>query len=174
MEESDRIKALIKGDGKAQKWFYDRFAPGVYAICLRYMPTVTDAEDLLIESLFKAMDKIGQYKGEGSLEGWVKRVAVRECLMALRKKKEWHFEEGAEEHLQDYRVSADEQLQMEDLLNLISQLPEGYRPIFQLYEIEGYKHREIAELLDISIHTSKSQLIMARKRLQKMINEREL
>lgn len=173
MEESDRIKALIKGDPNAQKWLYDRFSPMVFAICLRYMPTVQDAEDMTLTSLFQVMDKAEKFSGTGSFEGWVRRVAVRECLMFLRKRRMYWEELSPEHHAPSQEMGADEKLQMEDLLGCIARLPEGYRTIFQLYEIEGYKHREIADLLDISINTSKSQLIMARKKLQELINERE-
>ena len=174
MEESDRIKALIKGEPNAQKWLYDRFAPMVYAICLRYLPTVQDAEDLTVTSLFRAMEKAGQFSGEGNFDAWIRRIAVRECLMFLRKNR-LHWEEiEPETQAVDPAIRADERMQIEDLLAAIEQLPDGYRTIFQLYEIDGYKHREIAELLGISIHTSKSQLIMAKKRLQELINEREL
>jgi len=172
MEESDRIKALIKGDPKAQNWFYDRFSPMVYAICLRYLPTVEDAQDVTLSGLFRAMEKVRQFNSEGSFEGWVRRIAVRECLMFLRKARV-HIEElDVELSLADDAIRADERLQLAELMELITQLPEGYRLVFQLYEIEGYKHREIAEELGISINTSKSQLIMAKRRLQEMINEK--
>lgn len=173
MEESDRIKALIKGDPNAQNWLYDRFSPMVFAICLRYLPTVQDAEDITVTSLFQVMEKTGKFSGSGSFEGWIRRVTVRECLMFLRKRK-IHWEELSQDHhAPSPEIRADEKMQLDDLLALIAGLPDGYRTIFQLYEIEGYKHREIAELLGISINTSKSQLIMAKKKLQELINERE-
>ena len=174
MEESDRINALRKGDTEAQKWLYDRFAPVVFAICKRYLPTPQDAEDVAIGSLFRAMDKVRQYEGSGSFEAWVKRIAVRECLMFLRKRRPPHVDPGELPEQEDPVMRADEHLQLEELLGLIRQLPEGYRTVFQLYEVEGYKHREIAELLGISIHTSKSQLIMAKKRLQALIDKRSI
>ncbi len=173
MEESDRIKGLQKGDRHSQKWLYDRYAPTLFAICLRYAPTREDAEDLLIETLMRIIDKAGQYSGEGSFEGWIRRIAVRECLMFLRKKRQPTVELKPSITAEDYRVTADEKLQHDELLALIRQLPEGYRTIFQLYEIEVYKHREIGELLGISLNTSKSQLINAKRKLQELINNRE-
>ncbi len=170
-------QAIIQGcrqdDPKAQKAFYDRFAPKMFGVCKRYIKGREDAEDLLIEGIFKAIDNIHTYKGGGSFEGWVRRIVVNECLMFLRKKHP--LKVSIEVHPTDAptKVTIEDDLAAQDILNLLDQLPTGYRTIFNLYVIEGYKHREIAEELGISINTSKSQLILAKKKLQGLLEEQQ-
>ena len=170
-------QAIIQGckqdDSKAQRAFYDRFAPKMFGVCKRYIKGKEDAEDLLIEGLFKAIDKIHTYHGEGSFEGWVRRIMVNECLMFLRKKHPLKL--SIEVHPTDAptKVSIEDDLAAQDILKLLDQLPIGYRTIFNLYVIEGYKHREIAEELGISINTSKSQLILAKKKLQILLEKQK-
>lgn len=164
--DSDLIDQLIKGKRKAQEHFYNRFAPKVLGVCCRYLPDRNDAEDVMIQSLLKALQNISSFKAEGSLDGWVRRIAVNECLLLLRKKTTFNVVS-----LQD--VSAEEEdfayteHDTEYLFDLIRQLPDGYRTIFNLYAIEGYSHTEISDMLDISIGTSKSQLSRARALLQR-------
>lgn len=129
------------------------------------------AEDVLVEAFFKVFTKIDQFQGEGSFEGWIRRIVVNESLMHLRKRKPT---ENALEPLEsDAKTSLTMQdsLEAADILALLNQLPNGYRTIFNLYVIEGYKHREIAEKLNISINTSKSQLILAKKRMRDLVNQ---
>lgn len=138
----------------------------------RYVSRLDEAEDLLVEGLFKVMDKVDTFSGQGSFEGWIRRIVVNEALMYLRKN---HALKQASE-LSDVnptvfsqRPRAHEDLAAQDILDLMDQLPTGYRTVFNLYVIEGYKHREIAELMDISINTSKSQLILAKQRLRRLL-----
>lgn len=149
---------------------YDRFAPMMFGVCLRYVRHPQDAEDLLVEGLFKAMTKIGQYSGEGSFEGWVRRIVVNECLMHLRKNNVLQFASELHPNI-DHReeITIEDHLMVADLVKLLDQLPNGYRTVFNLYVMEGYKHREIAELLGVSINTSKSQLILARQRMEELV-----
>ncbi|MEZ4981140.1 MAG: RNA polymerase sigma factor [Saprospiraceae bacterium] len=161
------VQGCKQKDRKAQKALYDRYSPVMYGVCLRYMKNQADAEDMLIEGLFKAMSKIDQFNEEGSFEGWVRRIVVNECLMALRKNNVLKFAEEIHPNLDHTEeLSVEDNLIAEDLLKLLDHLPNGYRTVFNLYVLEGYKHREIAEELGISINTSKSQLILARKRLE--------
>ncbi|MEZ4950202.1 MAG: sigma-70 family RNA polymerase sigma factor [Saprospiraceae bacterium] len=161
------VQGCKQQDRKAQKALYDRYSPVMYGVCLRYMKNQADAEDMLIEGLFKAMSKIDQFNEEGSFEGWVRRIVVNECLMALRKNNVLKFAEEIHPNLDHTEeLSVEDNLIAEDLLKLLDHLPNGYRTVFNLYVLEGYKHREIAEELGISINTSKSQLILARKRLE--------
>jgi RNA polymerase sigma-70 factor (ECF subfamily) len=167
--ELEIVHGCKKQDRKAQKALYDRYSAVMYGVCLRYMKNQADAEDILIEGLFKAMSKIDQFNEEGSFEGWVRRIVVNECLMALRKNNVLKFAEEIQpnlDHTED--LSVEDNLIAEDLLKLLDHLPNGYRTVFNLYVLEGYKHREIAEELGISINTSKSQLILARKRLEEL------
>lgn len=138
----------------------------------RYVSRLDEAEDLLVEGLFRAMDKIDSFNEQGSFEGWIRRIVVNEALMFLRKK---HALKQASE-ISDVnplyfsqRPRASDDLAAQDILDLLDQLPAGYRTVFNLYVIEGYKHREIAELMDISINTSKSQLILAKQRMRQLL-----
>lgn len=173
MTEQAIIQGCRQDDPKAQKAFYDRYAPKMFGVCKRYIKGREDAEDLLIEGLFKAIDNIHTYSGNGSFEGWVRRIMVNECLMFLRKKHPLKL--SIEVHPTDAptKVSIEDDLAARDILKLLDQLPTGYRTVFNLYVIEGYKHREIAEELGISINTSKSQLILAKKKMQALLEEQQ-
>lgn len=172
MTESDIIAGCRQGDRKAQKALYDRYAPKMMGVVRRYVSRVDEAEDVLIEGLFKAMDKIDSFKDNGSFEGWIRRIVVNESLMFLRKnhalKQASELENVNPLHF-SMNAKVSDQLAAQDILKLLDQLPTGYRTVFNLYVIEGYKHREIAELLGVSINTSKSQLILAKQRLRKLL-----
>jgi len=137
-----------------------------YSICLRYIKNSAEAEDLLVESFYKIFSKIDQYKGEGSFEGWMKRIVINEALMRIRKLSNLNLHVDIEKayHLKEDSVAVSS-INYDEIINLMNELPTGYRTVFNLYVIEGYKHREIAEKLGISINTSKSQLILAKKKL---------
>lgn len=171
MSEKDLINACRQRDRRAQQALYDRFAPSMFGVCKRYVKTQEDAEDVLIEAFFKVLTNIDQYKGEGSFEGWIRRIVVNESLMALRKRV--NFSQMLE--LSDIDVpvntSALQELVAQDILNLIDLLPIGYRTVFNLYVMEGYKHREIGQIMGISINTSKSQLILAKKKLKGLLEQ---
>ncbi len=168
MTEIEIIDGCKKGNDKCQKAFYDTYAPKMYAICIKYLQQKEDAEDILVEGLYKAMSNLDKYDALGSLEGWIRRILINESLMFLRKKNKIQFENNDNLlNVTDTQFgSIETELAARDILLLIEKLPLGYRTIFNLYVIEGYKHREIAELLNISIHTSKSQLIQAKEKLQ--------
>lgn len=170
MTEAEIIKACRDQDPLAQRRIYQTYSPKMLGVCRRYLKRNEDAEDALVEAFCKVFTNISQYTGNGSFEGWIRRIIVNECLMALRKKHALKNAYEIQEHFDlrdDQNVVAD--LAVQDILQLLDQLPNGYRTVFNLYVIEGYKHREIAELLDISINTSKSQLILAKKRLQQLL-----
>lgn len=171
VSEKDLINACRQRERRAQQALYDRFAPNMFGVCKRYVKTQEDAEDVLIEAFFKVLTNIEQYKGEGSFEGWIRRIVVNESLMALRKRV--NFSQMVELSEVDIPVttSALQDLVARDILNLIDILPIGYRTVFNLYVLEGYKHREIAQIMGISINTSKSQLILAKKRLKNLLEQ---
>jgi RNA polymerase sigma-70 factor (ECF subfamily) len=171
VSEKDLINACRLRERRAQQALYDRFAPNMFGVCKRYVKTQEDAEDVLIEAFFKVLTNIEQYKGEGSFEGWIRRIVVNESLMALRKRV--NFSQMLELSEVDVPVttSALQDLVARDILNLIDILPIGYRTVFNLYVLEGYKHREIAQIMGISINTSKSQLILAKKRLKILLEQ---
>ena len=131
-----------------------------------------EAEDILVTAFVKIFDKIQQFKSEGSFEGWIRRIVVNEALTFLRRNRSMYLETDLEQadREPDYNALSDH-LEAEDLLKMIQELPTGYRIVFNLYAIDGYSHKEIADQLGISENTSKSQLSRARTFLQKLLIE---
>lgn len=169
MLENQLIQDSIKGNGRAQRMFYKRFASTVYGICLRYAKNPMEAEDTMQEAFIKVFKYLKDYQGAGSLEGWVRRVAVNTAITQYRKGLKGKYDAQVEEqwHLSDQsfdQMSAE--YTMEEMLNCIQALPDGYRTVFNLYVVEGYKHKEIADMLGIDANTSKSQLSRAKVHLQ--------
>ncbi|MBP7184216.1 MAG: RNA polymerase sigma factor [Saprospiraceae bacterium] len=175
MNEKEIIYKCIRNDRLAQKRLYELYATKMLGVCIRYVKNADDAEDVLIEGFYKVLSSLDQFKAEGSLEGWIKRIMINESLTFLRKKSKLQV---MDVDINDYHhpnvvltdeVNADIKLCADDILKLLNQLPIGYRTIFNLYIIEGYKHQEIADMLGISINTSKSQLIMAKNKMQELL-----
>lgn len=168
------IKRLKSGDEKAQKAFYKRFAPRMYGICLRFSNNTAEAEDILQEGFIRIFNHIKDFRGEGSIEGWVRRTIVNTAINFYKKR----IKQGISTELEYIREKAQgesyiiENMAAKELLEVIQQLPDGYRTVFNLNVIEGYSHKEIGEMLDISENTSKSQLSRARVALQKKIKNR--
>ena len=143
----------------------------MYGVCRRYVKHPSDAEEILVTGLYKAMTKIDKYSGKGSFEGWIRKIMVNECLMFLRSRHNFHESVELKEGDLKTEVTIEAELAAADLKALLATLPTGYRTVFNLYVIEGYKHREIAEMLGVSINTSKSQLILAKQKLRDLILE---
>lgn len=166
----DILEACIKGNTHSQKILYDIFAPTMFGICLRYANDFHQAEDLLQEGFIKVFSKLDLYKNKGSFEGWMKRIFINTAIEHYRKNvKLNHLSVLQEAQAHTIESDALQNLVQQDLLEMIQRLPLGYRTVFNLYAIEGYNHREIGELLNISTGTSKSQLARARSALQKMV-----
>lgn len=175
LTELELIERCRQLDARAQRTLYERFAPKMLGVCRRYLSSREDAEDVLVEAMFKVFDNIDSYSNMGSFEGWIRRIVVNEALMFLRKRK-MLLVEPETANLQNSLshsdpLSIEHQLVAQDILNLLNKLPTGYRTVFNLFVIEGYKHIEIAELLGISINTSKSQLILAKDRMRKEVEK---
>lgn len=164
-------RAILRGEKAAMTTFYDTYSGKMLAICRRYLPDAMQAEDVMIESLMKVIQKIDQFGFKGSFEGWVKRIVVNEALMKLRSQKNVEIDIDEVNPI-NFTEPEFSDLEAEELLEMIHELPDGYRTVFNLYALEGYNHKEIAERLGISEGTSKSQLSRARSLLQKMIEER--
>jgi len=166
------IKECIRGERWAQKEMYQLYSPVLYAVIKRYVKSEFDAEDVLIETFIKIYNNLSKYRSEGSFEGWIKKIAVRESLMFLRRNKVFQMLIEVDNVVVPQIITyQDEALEYQDILDVLKLLPVGYRTVFNLYEIEGYKHKEIAEQLGISVNTSKSQLRLAKQRLRKLIKE---
>ncbi|MBW3546128.1 MAG: sigma-70 family RNA polymerase sigma factor, partial [Bacteroidetes bacterium] len=169
-EEQDLVSGCRRGEHKAQRSVYEQHAPQMLAVCLRYVHDRSEAESVMVNGFLKVFDKIGQYSGEGSFEGWIRRIMVNESLLYLRQNKHAHMMVEVEAASREvYTDDALQQLAAEELMALVHKLPEGYRTVFNLYAIEGYSHKEIAEQLDIAENTSKSQLSRARSQLQQLV-----
>ena len=152
--ETDLITACKKQNAKAQRTLYDRYAGLMLGLCRRYVRGELEAEDVMIKGFMKVFSKIDLFEGKGSFEGWMKRIMINEALSFIRKHKSMYLETDIEvaEREPDYDKISTE-LEAKDLLKMVSELPSGYRTIFNLYAIEGYSHKEIADQLDISENT---------------------
>ncbi len=173
MTQEQLIKGCIRQDSACQKAVFDCYAGRMLGVCMRYARNAADAEDILQDAFIKVLEKIKQFKGDGSFEGWIRKIVVNTALKKYtlsRYSKEVSDQEVSEQALHQIEdPMAYHQLSEKDILALINALPDGYRIIFNLYVIEGYRHEEIAEMLGIQSGTSRSQLAKARLMLQKQI-----
>jgi RNA polymerase sigma factor (sigma-70 family) len=172
MTEQDLISRLRQQDKAAQKWLYDHYSGLFFHVCRRYLNRREEAEEALLNGFFKAMTLIDKYEGTGSFEGWVRRIMVNESLMMLRSRQPFHFPvEEARLNDRADAFSIEAELSAREILTLLEELPPGCRTVFNLFVIDGMKHHEIADALNISINTSKSQLILARQRLAERLKK---
>lgn len=171
-KETEWIEGCRRQDRRAQELLFNHYSGKMYALCCRYVPSPMEAEDVLVVAFTKCFERIDQYKAEGSFEGWIRRIVVNESLTYLRRNKNMYLETDIEavDRQPDFGQMEDH-LEAADLLRLVSELPTGYRMVFNLYAIDGYSHKEIAEQLGISENTSKSQLSRARALLQRNLVE---
>lgn len=176
MTEYELIERCCEQDAKAQRFLYERYAPKMLGVCRRYISSREDAEDVLVEAMFKVFDNIQAFQAAGSFEGWIRRIVVNESLMFLRKKRLLTVDsDGSELNSMGHAtpLSIEHELAAKEILQLLERLPTGYRTVFNLFVIEGYKHIEIAEMLNISINTSKSQLILAKEKMRRELEKLE-
>lgn len=172
LSEKELIDGCLKGDRRAQKTLYEKYASKMFGVSRRYVKTLENAEEVIVEAFCKVFQKIDLYTGQGSFEGWIRKVVVNESLMFIRKN--YRFNEHLDINdvpVQAVDITIEDELSANEILSLLDQLPTGYRTVFNLYVLEGLKHKEIAELLEISINTSKSQLILAKKRLKVLVEQ---
>jgi RNA polymerase sigma-70 factor (ECF subfamily) len=162
------IKGCRKNEASAQAKVYQLFAGKLFALCLKYSQNYEDAEDILQDSFIRIFDKIKQFDGKGSFEGWMKRITINVALQKYRKGKKLQVVRN-EVIESEETVELEEEIEANFLLELIQQLPDQYRLVFNLYVLDHFTHREIAELLNISEGTSKSNLSRARKILKEKI-----
>jgi len=173
MEEWQLIEGCKRQDRKSQQIVYERYGRVMYGICLRYSSDAESAQDLLHDGFIKVFANIRSYEGKGSFEGWMKRVFINMALENIRKDKlKKQFSEDIENIPENIAEDSDNDLgnlnEME-LLNMVQELPPGYRSVFNLYAIEDYSHKEISEMLGIAEGTSRSQYIRARLLLQEKV-----
>ena len=170
--ESDLISGCIDGNRRMQEELYRRFSPRMYAVCLRYASSSEEAEDILQEGFIKIFKKLGSYRGDGSFEGWIRRVFVNTAIEHFRRRRYLQpVTEKEENTIEGKYLSVLDDLAEKDILELIKELSPGYRTVFNMYVVEGYTHKEIGDMLGISEGTSKSQLSRAKVILQDMVKK---
>lgn len=172
--DHDLIRGCIAGDPRMQAALYRQFSPKMYGVCLRYASRSEDAQDILQEGFIKIFRNLEKFRGEGSFEGWMRRIFVNTAIEHYRKAGNLYpVTESQENQVPDREWTAFESLAAKDLVKLIQTLSPGYRTVFNLYVVEGYTHREIADMMGISEGTSKSQLARAKNILQQLIMKQD-
>jgi len=174
MIEQEIIQSCIKKDAKAQKYLYQKYSSVLLGICIRYSRSLKDAEDILQDGFLKIFINIKNYSGKGSFEGWMKRIIINTSITYYNNNLKFKYHSDITEinetdiSNQNFETS---EFSQEELLNVINELSDGYRMVFNMFAIEGYKHKEIAKMLGIDINTSKSQFSRARKIVQQKLLE---
>ncbi|WP_159021734.1 RNA polymerase sigma factor [Formosa sp. L2A11] len=168
--QTQLIKKAIQNNREAQQALYNWHAPKMLSVCRYYIKDVQHAEEAMLNGFLKVFTQLKTFENKGSFEGWIRRIMVRESISFLRQKKQVVFVEVDDDTTEASPLSSEGNLAVDDIQNLIDNLPEGYRMVFVMSAIEGYKHHEIASILKISEGTSKSQLYKARQLLQQQLN----
>lgn len=169
-EEKELIELAVENNRHAQHQIYSKYAPKMLSVCRQYIKDIHQAEDIMITAFMKVFTNLKNFKHEGSFEGWIRRIMVNESISFIRVQKKVKFLED-ENFIEERRNNIESQFSVEDIQFLIDNLPDGYKMVFNLYCIEGYKHQEIAQMLGITEGTSKSQLSHARKMLQSNVSK---
>lgn len=170
-QEQQLIKDCLRGDRTAQRALYELYSGKMMAVCLRYCKDRETAKDLLHDGFVKIYTHLDSFKGAGSFEGWIRRIMVNTALEFLRKQNDEGYHLDVEEawSLSDDSIGALDRMQVEELIQLIQQLPDTYRTTFNLFVVEGYSHKEIAETMNITESSSRVYLTRARQLLQNML-----
>ena len=174
LDDYDIIKGCLQNNAAMQKMLYDKYSAKMYGIALRYTHDQEEAKDILQDGFVKVFQNLGKFKGTGAFEGWLRRIFVNTAIEHYRKKNDtYEIKEAHEEGITDRDLTALDKLAADDIVKMISELPNGYRTVFNLFDVEGYAHKEIAEMLKISEGTSKSQFARAKAWLQEKIKNHE-
>ena len=170
------IQGCLLGDRKFQKALFDRFSGKMMAVCMRYSRHRIEAEDLLQDGFVKVFQNLNQYKSEGPFEQWVRRIMINNAIKKYHKKSNQNEFLSSDDMPEMFEAEeAVNNLMYAELIEMVEELPDGYRMVFNLYAIEGYSHKEISEMLLIEESTSRSQLVKARKVLQeKLLNSQKV
>jgi len=169
ISEAELVEGCQKGEPRYQKALYERYFRLMFGVCLRYTDNRDDAQDILQEGFIRVFKHIHSFRGEGSFEGWVRRIMVHTSIEHYRRHSRYFMvdvKEAGEVKLDSEAMS---DLGRDEILGLIQELPPGYRTVFNLYAVEGYSHQEVADMLGISAGTSKSQLSRAKRLLQEKL-----
>jgi RNA polymerase sigma factor (sigma-70 family) len=172
ISESKLIKQCLQGIRTAQKELFERYAPYLLGVCMRYTKNAQQAEDVLQEAFIRIFSGLKSFEEKSSLKTWMERIVINAAITHLKRNQKHAFQEDietVEQYLPVEDVLFEASFTEEELLTVIRELPTGYQTVFNLYAIEGYKHREIAEMLEIDINTSKSQYSRSRKLIQERL-----
>ncbi len=169
-DEKELIQLAVKNDRQAQQKLYTMFSKKMLSVCRQYINDLQQAEDIMITAFMKVFVNLKNFEHKGSFEGWIRRIMINECISYLRVQKKNYFIED-ENTIEETFNPVESHFTVDEIQFLIDSLPNGYKIVFNLYCIEGYKHHEIAKMLNINEGTSKSQLSHARKLLQQSINQ---
>jgi RNA polymerase sigma-70 factor (ECF subfamily) len=171
--EKELIALAVGNNRHAQHQIYSNYAPKMLSACRQYIKDLHQAEDCMITAFMKVFTNLKNFEHKGSFEGWIRRIMINECISYIRAAKKIKFIDDDPDFYRNEESfnNIESQFSVDDIQFLIDKLPDGYRMIFNLYAIEGFKHHEIASMLEISEGTSKSQLSHARKMLQHTINK---
>ncbi|WP_207492975.1 RNA polymerase sigma factor [Aridibaculum aurantiacum] len=170
LTQNQLLESCISGNRKSQKELYDQYAPKMFAVCLRYAKNQMDAEDILQDGFVKLFNNLHRFRGEGSFDGWVRRIFVNTAIEHIRRKNlNTTVSEGLENTVVDKHKNALDNLYEKDILKTARTLSDGYRTVFNLYAVEGFSHKEIAAQLGITESTSKSQFSRAKAILRNML-----
>ncbi|SHG09495.1 RNA polymerase sigma-70 factor, ECF subfamily [Flavobacterium segetis] len=169
-QEKELILLAIENNRQAQQQIYTHFSPKMLSVCRQYIKDIHQAEDIMITAFMKVFTNLKNFQHNGSFEGWIRRIMINECISFMRVEKKIKYIED-ETYFEERFNNIESQFSVDDIQFLIDRLPDGYKMVFNLYAIEGFKHHEIATLLGISEGTSKSQLSHARKMLQGQVNK---
>lgn len=167
-EENELIQLAVENNRQAQQKIYTQFSPKMLSVCRQYIKDIHQAEDIMITAFMKVFTNLKNFQHKGSFEGWIRRIMVNECISFIRVEKKLKFIED-ETYFEESFNNVESQFSIDDIQFLIDSLPDGYKMVFNLYAIEGFKHHEIAAMLGINEGTSKSQLSHARKILKEQI-----
>ncbi len=169
-EEKELIELVAENNRHAQHRLYSKFSPKMLSVCRQYIKDLHQAEDVMITAFMKVFTNLKNFEHKGNFEGWIRRIMINECISYIRVHKKVTFIED-ENYMEERYNNIESQFSVEDIQFLIDNLPDGYKMVFNLYCIEGFKHQEIAAMLGINEGTSKSQLYHARKMLQENISK---
>ncbi len=169
-DEKELIGLAVENNRHAQHQIYSKFAPKMLSVCRQYIKDIHQAEDIMITAFMKVFTNLKNFEHKGSFEGWIRRIIINECISFIRADRKVKFIED-ENFFEERHNNIESQFSVEDIQFLIDSLPDGYKMIFNLFAIEGFKHQEIATMLGISEGTSKSQLSHARRLLQEHITK---
>lgn len=176
MIETTLIKDCINGDRQSQSVLYDTYVSKMFVVCLRYSKSREEAEEVLQEGFLKVFKYLHQFRNDGSLEGWIRKIMVNCALQKLKRRSQLTPVLNLDSYKENIIMeeSVESGVSSKELLNLVMSLPPAYKAVFNLYVFDGYKHREIAEILGISEGTSKSNLSDARTYLQKQLTRKQV